>query len=66
MRHEYEKSRDKNRRYEGEQNCEKNQNLDSILKTALTLDIEPDQELNQYILGKWKENVSMKKGGKRS
>ncbi len=65
MRHEYEKSRDKNRRYEGEQNCEKNQNLDSILKTALTLDIEPDQELNQYILGKWKENVSMKKGGKR-
>lgn len=43
----------------------KNQKLDEILKVALTLDVEPEEELNRRILEVWKENTSMKKVGKR-
>lgn len=44
---------------------DRNPKLDKILKTALTLDIKPEEELNQHILEAWKENISMKKSGKR-
>lgn len=42
-----------------------NQKLDDILKVALTLHVEPEEEWNQHILEAWKENSSMKKVGKR-
>lgn len=44
---------------------ESKKKLDKILKVALTLDVKPEEELNQHILEEWKENISMKKGGKR-
>lgn len=43
----------------------KEKKLDKILKTALLLDIEPEEELNRSILEAWKENSSMKKDRKR-
>lgn len=57
MKRKYENKRE----YKGKND----QKLDQILKTALTLNKLPDQELNQHILEQWKENMSMKKGGKR-
>ena len=43
----------------------KEKNLDKILKIALSLDVEPEEELNRSILEAWKENISMKKNKKR-